>query len=268
MDRVLSNGGILAWPPRGGGWFVLGGSLSAVAALFGAAAHAWYLPNEPAGLWNEAAIAALALLAALLGLWALRQIAPQRATWLLLPVLWAGAYALAGAIDLRASSAGLTLGGPRSYLYAPDDCGFTVRLPARPAENRQALPTAPGHVAEVAVASLSDFSTASAYRIECVALADDTDAGALFALTRERAEAWARAGKLEVVSVDTIAGPPAELRVTARKNGRDATNQAHAARMVARTVIGRDSMITLLASRLDGEAPDEAVIGSLAPRAD
>lgn len=268
MTKALPNGGVLAWPPQGGGWLVLGGGLAIVAALFAGAAHAWYLPNEPEGLWNEAAIAALALLAALLVLPALRVIAPRRRPWVLLPVLWAAAYGLAGAADLRVSPAGLALGGPRSYLYAPDGCGFAVRLPARPAENRQPLPVAPGRAAEVAVASLSDFSTASAYRIECVSLTDGADVDALFALARERAEVWARAGKLEVESVEAIGGPPPELRVTARKGGRDAMNEPRAARMVARTVIGPDSMATLLASRLDGKAPDEAVVGSLAPRAD
>jgi hypothetical protein len=268
MARALSNGGFLTWPPRGGGWLVLGGSLAAVAALFGGAAHAWYLPNEPEGLWNESGIAALALLAALLVLLACRMVARRQRPWLLLPTLWAATYALAGAADLRVSTAGLALGGPRSYLYAPAGCGFAVRLPARPAENRQPLPTAPGRVVAVAVASLSDLSTASAYRIECVSLAGGADLDALFALAHERAEAWAHAGKLEVESVEAIDGPPPELRLVARKEGRDAMNQPRTARMVARTVIGPNSMVTLLASRLDGEAPDEAVIGSLAPRGD
>lgn len=267
MARALSNGGFLTWPPQGGGWLVLGGGLAVVATLFGGAAHAWYLPNEPGGLWNEAAVAALAFLAALLVLLACRMVARRR-PWLLLPALWAAAYALAGAADLRVSTAGLALGGPRSYLYAPAGCGFAVRLPARPAENRQPLPTAPGRMAEVAVASLSDLSTASAYRIECVSLAGGVDLDALFALARERAEAWARAGKLGVESVEAIGGSPPELRLVARKEGRDAMNQPRTARMVARTVIGPNSMVTLLASRLDGQAPDEAVIGSLAPRGD
>ncbi|MHB1218228.1 MAG: hypothetical protein ACYC1L_08535 [Alphaproteobacteria bacterium] len=268
MARALSNGGFLTWPPRGGGWLVLGGGLAVVAALFGGAAHAWYLPNEPRGLWNEAAVAALALLAALLVLLACRMVARRRPPWLLLPALWAAAYALAGAADLRASTAGLALGGPRSYLYAPAGCGFAVRLPARPAENRQPLPVTPGRMAEVTVASLSDFSTASAYRVECVSLSGAAEMDALFALARERAEAWARAGKLEVESMEAIGGPPPELRLVARKEGRDAMNQPRTARMVARTVIGPNSMVTLLASRLDGQAPDEAVVGSLAPRGD
>lgn len=268
MDRTLWNGGLLAWPPQGGGWFVLGGSLVVVAALFAGAAHAWYLPNEPEGLWSEAAVAVLALLAASLAFLALRMTVRLRQPWLLLPPLWAAAYALASVADLRVSAAGLALGGPRSYLYAPADCGFAVRLPARPAENRQRLPVAPGRLAEVTVASLSDFSTASAYRVECVSLAGDADGEALFALARERAETWARAGKLEVVSMDAIDGPPQELRLMARKDGRDAMNKPRTAYLVARVVIGPDSMVTLLASRLDGEAPDEAVVGSLAPRTD
>lgn len=268
MNRAFSTGGILAWPPRGGGWFVLGGGLACVAGLFGAAAHAWYLPNEPSGLWNEAAIAALAFLAAFLVLAVYRMVAKRHPSWLLLPVLWAAAYALAGAAELRASASGLALGGPRSYLYAPARCGFAVRLPARPAENRQPLQVAPGRIVEITVASLSDFPTAGAYRVECVSLAGDADRSALFALARERTESWARAGKLEILSVDAIDGPPPELRVAARKEGRDAMNQPRTAYMVARTVIGPDSMATLLASRLDGQAPDEAVVGSLAPRAD
>lgn len=267
MNRAFSTGGILAWPPRGGGWFVLGGGLAAVAGLFAVAAHAWYLPNEPAGLWNEGARAALALFAALASLLALRLGMSRPIPWLLLPALWAAIYVLAEAADLRVSAAGLALGGARSYLYAPDGCGFTVRLPARPAENRQALPTAPGRAAEVTVASLSDLSTASAYRVECVSLTGTADADALFALARERAEAWARAGKLEVVSIEAIGGPPPELRIGARKDGRGAMNEPRTARMVARILIGPDSMATLLASRLDGDAPDETVVASLAPRA-
>lgn len=268
MDRALSNGGLLAWPPRGGGWLVLGGSLAVVAALFTGAAHAWYLPNEPEGLWNEASITAFALLAALLILLVLRMIMKRRPPWLLLPVLWTVAYALAGAADLRASASGLALGGPRSYLYAPAGCGFAVRLPGRPAENRQPLQVVPGRIVEITVASLSDFPTASAYRVECVSLAREADRRVLFALARERAETWARAGKLEIESVETIDGPPPELRLAARKDGRDAMNQPRTAHMVARTLIGPDSMATLLASRLDGQAPDDAVVGSLAPRAD
>ncbi|MGE0093224.1 MAG: hypothetical protein AB7M05_14825 [Alphaproteobacteria bacterium] len=267
MERAAPQPGLLAWPPRGGGWFVLGGGLAVVAALFAGAAHAWYLPNEPEGLWNEASIATLALFTALAVFAALRATILPLLAWTLLPALWAGAYALAGAVDLRVSANGLAFGGPRSYLYAPDACGFTVRLPARPAENRQMLPTAPGHVTEVTVASLSDFPTASAYRVECVSLASGADRDAVFALARERAEAWAHAGKLEVEHVEAIDGPPPELRVTARKDGRDAMNEPRTARMVARIVIGPDSMATLLASRLDGEVPDESVVASLAPRA-
>lgn len=266
MKRAFSGSGILAWPPRGGGWFVLGGGLAVVAALFAAAAHAWYLPNEPEELWSEAAVAGLALLAALLILTVLRLLGMR--PWLLLPVLWAAAYALAGAVELRPSPAGLTFGGPRSYLYAPAGCGFTVRLPARPAENRQMLPTAPGRAAEVTVASLSEFATASAYRVECVALTGSADTDALFALARERAAAWARAGKLDVESVEARDGPPPELRLTARKGGRGAMNEPQTARMTARTVIGPHSMATLLVSRLDGHAPDETILDSLALRAD
>ena len=268
MNRVFSTAGILAWPPRGSGWLALGGGLSVVAALFAGTAHAWYLPHEPEGLWNEAAVAALALLAATVVLLAVRRVAKRRTPWPLLPALWAAAYALAGLADLRASPTGLALGGPRSYLYAPAGCGFAVRLPARPAEDRQALPLAPGRMADVAVASLSDFSTASAYRVECVSLADGADRNALLALARERAETWARAGKLEVEHVETIGGPPPELRIVAHKDGRDAMNEPRTARMVARILIGSDSMVTLLASRLDGEAPDETVVASLAPRGD
>lgn len=268
MERAAPQSGLLAWPPRGGGWLLPGGGLLVVAALFAAAAHAWYLPNEPERLWNEAGVAALALFAALAAFAALRATILPLPAWPLLPALWAGAYALAGAADLRVSPGGLAFGGPRTYLYAPAGCGFTVRLPARPAENRQMLPTAPGRAADVTVASLSDFVSASAYRVECVSLAEGTDQETIFALARERAETWARAGKLEVARIEAIDGPPPELRITARKDGRDAMNEPRTARMVARSVIGPTSMVTLMASRLDGGAPDEAVVASLALRAD
>ena len=259
---------LLAWPPRGRGWLVFSGGLAVVAALFASAAQAWYLPNEPEGLWSEAGTAALAFLIATAAMLAARLVIGPPTPWRQLPAFWAAAYASVWAADLRVSQTGLTLGAPRTYLYAPRGCGFAVRLPARPAENRQMLPTAPGRTAEVTVASMSEFSTASAYRVECVPLTGSADTDALFTLARERAAAWAQAGKLEVESVEALDGPPPELRLTARKDGRDAMNEPRTARMVARTVIGPSSMVTLLASRMDGQAPDEAVMASLRSHAD
>jgi len=246
---------------------VLAGSLGLLAALFAAAAQAWYLPNEPGGLWNEAALAVLALLAAGCLYAALRATA-LGPTPLLLPALWAGCYGLAGAAEIQVARDGVTLGEPRSYLYAPADCGFALRLPARPAENRQALLVAPGRATEIRMAALSDLTTASAYRIECVALSEGVAADALIALARERIEDWARQGKLEIDSIERIEGAHPELRITARKQGRDLENRERETRVAARVAIGSRAMITLLATRMDGQAPDEAVLRSLAPRAD
>lgn len=269
MRRASSRPDLLAWPPRGGGWLVLAGAAIIVAALFGAAVYSWYLPNEPEAVWREVAIAALAFAAAcvlyavLFMLWLGRRHAP-----LLLPVLWAVAYTAAATLDLRVSPSGLALGGPRSYLYVPSDCGFAVRLPARPRVAVKPIVVAPGQIAATATATLADLSTATAYRVECVALASGVDADGLLALARDRAEIWAREGQLEVERIEMLPGPPPELRLSARSEGRDELNRPRAARMQARTVIGPVSMATIVASRLGGEPPDERVLASLAPRGD
>ena len=173
---------------------------------------------------------------------------------------------LAGAVDLRVTPAGFAFGGPRTYLFAPEGCGFAVRLPARPSERLERLETAPGQAADVTVAVLSDLPTASAYRVECVGLASGADTHALLAIARDRARAWAESGQLEIERIEEIAGPPPALHLIARGQGLDATGQPWVTRLAMRPANGPASMATVMISRLGGLPPDEAVIASLAPR--